>query len=71
MGICVGLQALFEGSSENPNVPGLAILPGKLTRFDDKDKSVPHIGWNSAATSDTKALIEKSLYGLRNDSKYY
>ncbi len=71
MGICVGLQALFEGSSENPNVPGLAILPGRLTRFDNEDKSVPHIGWNSAATSGTAALIDKSLYGLRKDSKYY
>lgn len=71
MGICVGLQVLFEGSSESPNVPGLSILPGELTRFDNKDKSVPHIGWNSAATSGTAALIDKSLYGLRNDSKYY
>lgn len=71
MGICVGLQALFEGSSENPNVPGLAIAPGKLTRFDDKDKSVPHIGWNSATAAGNKANQESSLYGLRNDSKYY
>ncbi len=71
LGICVGLQALFEGSAENPNVPGLGIIPGKLTRFDDKDKSVPHIGWNSAATSGTVEKQGGSFYGLRNSSKYY
>ena len=71
MGICVGLQALFEGSSEDPNVPGLALIPGKLVRFDDKDKSVPHIGWNSAAVTDTDACEGSGLYGLCNDSKYY
>lgn len=71
MGICVGLQALFEGSSENPDVPGLAIVPGTLTRFDDTDKSVPHIGWNSAAITCHEASSQQCLYGLRNDSKYY
>ena len=70
LGICVGLQALFEGSSEDPNVPGLAVAPGKLTRFDDNEKSVPHIGWNSAAVAND-ACKNLSLYGLRNDSKYY
>jgi glutamine amidotransferase/cyclase len=64
LGICVGLQALFEGSSENPAVPGLGIVKGKLDRFDDTSKSVPHIGWNSANTS-------AGFFGLRPDSKYY
>ena len=68
MGICVGLQALFEGSSENPDVPGLGIIPGKLTRFENRHKSVPHIGWNSATVD---ACKNWSLYGLRNSSKYY
>lgn len=71
MGICVGLQALFEGSAENPNVAGLGIVPGKLTRFSDTDKSVPHIGWNSAATSENGGKQSESFYGLRNRSKYY
>ena len=71
MGICVGLQTLFEGSAENSSVPGLAIIPGRLTRFGDKDKSVPHIGWNSAATSRGGETQSKSLYGLRDSSKYY
>ncbi|KAI1188612.1 putative bifunctional histidine biosynthesis protein hishf [Nemania serpens] len=65
MGICVGLQALFEGSSEDPGVAGLGLIRGELNRFDDTDKAVPHIGWNSANAS------SKSLYGLRPESKYY
>ncbi|RIA96466.1 hypothetical protein C1645_733217 [Glomus cerebriforme] len=48
MGICVGLQTLFERSEENPNVPGLGIIPGtvKLFNKDDNNKAVPHMGWN-------------------------
>ncbi|KAG8629644.1 hypothetical protein KVT40_003509 [Elsinoe batatas] len=72
MGICVGLQALFEGSSESPEVSGLGVIPVKLQRFNDTSKSVPHIGWNSAnpATS-SNISTDQSLYGLRPDSKYY
>jgi glutamine amidotransferase/cyclase len=65
MAICVGLQVLFEGSSEDPAVPGLGLIKGRLDRFDASTKSVPHIGWNSANTAD------KQVYGLRPASKYY
>ncbi|KAI1165604.1 putative bifunctional histidine biosynthesis protein hishf [Nemania serpens] len=65
MGICVGLQALFGGSSEDPGVAGLGLIEGELNRFDDADKAVPHIGWNSANAS------SRSLYDLRPESKYY
>ena len=71
MGICVGLQALFEGSAENTNVPGLGIIPGNLTKFDNVDKSVPHIGWNSARVSKDGTSKHESFYGLRDSSKYY
>lgn len=71
MGICVGLQALFEGSSEDPAVPGFGIVPGRLIKFDDAQKSVPHIGWNSAITSKAGEPQSSSLYGLRSHSKYY
>ncbi|CRG84660.1 glutamine amidotransferase [Talaromyces islandicus] len=67
MGICVGLQALFQGSAEDPNVPGLGLIPLQLRKFDDKDKSVPHIGWNSAKIRESTG----SLYGLDPESKYY
>ncbi|KAL7939844.1 hypothetical protein V8C35DRAFT_287859 [Trichoderma chlorosporum] len=65
MGICVGLQALFQGSEEDPEVPGLGLIPLFLTHFDESDKSVPHIGWNNANTGG------KAMYDLRPDSKYY
>ncbi|KAI1826093.1 putative bifunctional histidine biosynthesis protein hishf [Xylaria intraflava] len=65
MGICVGLQALFEGSAEDPSVAGLGLIKGELGRFNDTNKAVPHIGWNSANAS------SKRLYDLRPGSKYY
>ena len=72
MGICVGLQALFDGSDENLAVAGLGIIPGQLKRFNDDSKSVPHIGWNSANTSGLNdQATSKSFYGLRPNSKYY
>lgn len=47
LGICLGLQVLFEGSDESPGVPGLGILPGRVRRFDlDASCKVPQIGWN-------------------------
>ena len=70
MGICVGLQALFEGSSESPGCAGLGLIPGRLRRFDDKDKSVPHIGWNSATVLSPEHE-QRSFFGLRSESKYY
>ncbi|KAK3898343.1 hypothetical protein C8A05DRAFT_38072 [Staphylotrichum tortipilum] len=66
MGICVGLQAVFSTSAEDPNCPGLGLIPGALDRFDDAAKSVPHIGWNNASCP-----TNPTLYGLRPDSKYY
>lgn len=69
LGICVGLQALFEGSEEDPAIQGLSLIPGRLCRFDDRDKSVPHIGWNSAQLVRTDR--DQSFYGLQDGSKYY
>lgn len=66
MGICVGLQALFAGSSETPNCAGLGVINSSLSRFDDTDKAVPHIGWNDAHVAD-----DRSLYDVRPGSKYY
>ncbi|OAL45093.1 imidazole glycerol phosphate synthase-like protein hisHF [Pyrenochaeta sp. DS3sAY3a] len=71
MGICVGLQALFEGSEEDPQVKGLGVIPSRLRKFQDADKSVPHIGWNSANTSRADQGTDESLFGLRPTSKYY
>jgi glutamine amidotransferase/cyclase len=46
LGICLGLQTLFEGSEEAPGVAGLGIIKGIIKRFDDSSLSVPQIGWN-------------------------
>ena len=66
MGICVGLQALFEGSEEDPSVRGFGFIKDTLVRFQDHDKSVPHIGWNSASPTDGLPFAN-----LSPSSKYY
>jgi imidazole glycerol phosphate synthase glutamine amidotransferase subunit len=45
LGICLGLQALFERSEEAPEQQGLGIFPGTVRRFDNTAR-VPHMGWN-------------------------
>lgn len=48
LGICLGLQLLFEGSEESAGVEGLGILPGVIKRIPDAPGlKIPHIGWNS------------------------
>ena len=48
LGICLGLQLLFEGSDESQGVEGLHILDGQILRIPDKEGlKIPHIGWNS------------------------
>ena len=48
LGICLGLQLLFEKSDETPGVKGLGILPGEILRIPDKEGiKIPHMGWNS------------------------
>ena len=48
LGICLGLQLLFESSEESEGIKGLGILPGKIVRIpEEKDLKIPHIGWNS------------------------
>lgn len=48
LGICLGLQLLFETSEESPGVMGLGVLKGKILRLPgDMGLKIPHIGWNS------------------------
>ncbi|HEY9686977.1 MAG TPA: imidazole glycerol phosphate synthase subunit HisH [Coleofasciculaceae cyanobacterium] len=44
LGICIGLQVLFESGEEAPGIPGLGLLPGSVVRF--KQGKIPQIGWN-------------------------
>jgi imidazole glycerol-phosphate synthase subunit HisH len=49
-GICLGMQWLFEGSDEAPDVPGLGVLPGRVTRLQGNPGErlkIPHVGWNA------------------------
>lgn len=48
LGICLGLQLLFESSEESPGVRGLGLLPGKILRIPPAEGlKIPHMGWNS------------------------
>jgi glutamine amidotransferase len=50
LGICVGMQWLFEGSDEAPEVPGLGVLPGRVQRLQGdpaRRLKIPHVGWNA------------------------
>jgi glutamine amidotransferase/cyclase len=65
-GICLGMQALFEGSDEAPEETGLGVLPGRVKRF-AVDLAVPHIGWNGISVKQPTDLF----YGLDGDEKFY
>ncbi len=73
LGICLGLQWLFEGSEEAPRVGGLAAMPGTcaLIRGDDYDGfgmfKVPHVGWNSLHVTRDSWLLE----GVREGNQVY
>ncbi|HEX8927185.1 MAG TPA: imidazole glycerol phosphate synthase subunit HisH, partial [Terriglobales bacterium] len=47
LGICVGMQWLFSGSSEAPEQPGLTSFAEACSRFPECEQKVPHVGWNS------------------------
>lgn len=57
LGICIGLQTLFEGSEESPGVPGLGLIPGVIRRFDIGGLSVPHMGWNGVRLQRSSPLF--------------
>lgn len=55
LGICLGLQVLFESSEEVADCPGLGVLPGTVRRFPvHADLKVPHMGWNRATRPDDR-----------------
>ena len=71
LGICFGLQLLFDEGTEHGITPGLGQLAGRVTRFPDKDENgdpllVPHIGWNEVVYEGDhpmiQALPERDIY---------
>lgn len=68
LGICLGLQLMFDSSEESPGVKGLGLLPGKIVRIpDDGGLKVPHIGWNNLKFPHAGRLFQ----GLPEDSYVY
>jgi glutamine amidotransferase len=58
LGICLGLQALFERSEEAPEASGLGLFPGNVERFPAHAR-VPHMGWNEIVPLGSPALLEE------------
>ena len=68
LGICLGMQVLFEESEETPGVKGLSLLPGKVVRFSDSyGLKIPQIGWNSIRLPKESKLFA----GIKEDSYVY
>lgn len=67
LGICVGMQLLFESSTEG-NTEGLGVIPGRLLKFDESKAKVPHMGWNVLKKEHDHPLLK----GVENgDHLYY
>ena len=68
LGICLGLQLLFESSEESEGVKGLGILPGQILRLPEEEGvKIPHIGWNSLKFPNKGRLFE----GISEDAYVY
>lgn len=69
LGICLGLQVLFESSEESPGIPGLAMFPGTVRRFEASGGlKVPQIGWNRVQQRKPDAFI---FTGIENGTHFY
>ena len=66
LGICVGLQILFEESEESPNVKGLGIFKGKVKKISAEGLKIPHMGWNSVEMKNSKIFS-----GVKDNSYFY
>ncbi|MGH2897808.1 MAG: imidazole glycerol phosphate synthase subunit HisH, partial [Solirubrobacteraceae bacterium] len=58
IGLCLGMQLLFDGSVEHEGADGLGLLPGRVVRLDPRGLKLPHIGWNAVRWERPSALIE-------------
>jgi glutamine amidotransferase len=70
LGICVGMQWLFEGSDEAPGVRGLGVLPGRIQRLEgnaEQRLKIPHVGWNALEFTKPTRL----LAGLDSGAQVY
>ena len=67
LGICVGLQVLFDSSEEAPGVRGLGLLKGKIIRF--TQGKIPQIGWNKIKVSNANTFLREDYFYFVNS--YY
>jgi len=67
LGICLGLQLLFEDSEEFGNCKGLGLIKGKVRKFPSDELKVPHMGWNSIEISGDSRLFE----GIHDGTYFY
>lgn len=68
LGICLGLQLLFERSDETPGVEGLGVLKGEILRIPEQEGlKIPHMGWNSLKLQNNGRLFQ----GLEEDPYVY
>lgn len=67
LGICIGLQLLFDSSEETPGAEGLGLLKGKILRIPDQNQKVPHMGWNSLQLPRESRLFK----GIPQDTYVY
>ncbi|MCQ4813811.1 imidazole glycerol phosphate synthase subunit HisH [Cloacibacillus evryensis] len=68
LGICLGMQLLFEAGEESPGAKGLGILPGRVPRFPaEMGLKIPHMGWNSVMPIKESRLLD----GLPKGSYMY
>ncbi|MCD8390440.1 MAG: imidazole glycerol phosphate synthase subunit HisH [Firmicutes bacterium] len=59
LGICLGLQLMFEESEESPGAEGLGIFKGKIVKIPDTGLKIPHIGWNSITLKKESKILKK------------
>lgn len=72
LGICLGLQLLFESSEETPGKQGLSLFEGNVKRFDlDKSYKIPHMGWNQIKINDSNLNNISILDGADNEYMYF
>ena len=67
MGICLGMQLMFEKSEEDPTVQGLGIIKGRVEKFKNIELKIPEIGWNSVS----KPKESNILKGIEDNSYFY
>ena len=67
IGLCLGMQLLFETSSEHEGEAGLGLLPGRVVKLDTRGLKLPHIGWNTISWTRSSPLTE----GLPDPAAFY